>query len=185
MSALRDNVVASRIRLEDARVEAQAAREALTDIAYLRDAGEVGRRSDLVLSGLLFGPIFTPEMNVYDDLKSSGDLALLRNVDLRQALARMDAIFEQLDLLQADLSTVQQLNFDPYVVRELALGPSLGPFMGLDDLPVDSAPAPSDLRTLRNLALFKLDLVTQLLAEYDAAADALDSVEEAMGADRR
>ena len=184
VSALRDNVVSSRARLADARAEARAAHAALTQIAYLEDAGEVGRSSEMVLSGLLFGPIFTPEMNVYNDLKSSGDLALLKNVPLRQALARMDAIFEQLALLQADLTTVQQLNFDPYVVRELVLGASLGPFMGLEDIPVDVSPGGGDVRILRNLAVFKLDMVIQLLEGYDSAADALDSVERAMLASR-
>jgi hypothetical protein len=176
-------VIASRTRLADARDEAQAAHEALVQIVYMEDAAAVGQNAELILSGLLFGPIFTPEINVYDDLKSSGDLALLTNVELRQGLARMDAIFEQLALLQADLTTVQQLNFDPYVVRRLTLGSSLGPFLGLEDLPADASPRmeSDDMRTLRNLALFKLDLVTQLLAEYDEAADALDSVEEAMG----
>jgi len=180
VEALRDNVTATRLRLDEARQEARAARGALIAIASWQEPARLGERSDLVLDGMLFGPTFTPEINVYDDLKSSGDLALLTNADLRQALARMDAIFERLALLQDDLTTVQQLNFDPFVIRELALGGILGPNLGLRDLPLDT-PAPAfDLRVLRNLALFKLDLVSLLIARYDEATEALDAVEAAM-----
>jgi hypothetical protein len=185
VEALRDNVVASRGRLESASEEAQAAYDALAEIAYWQDPARVSEREDLVLQGFLFGPVFTPEVNLYADLKSSGDLALLTNVDLRQAPARMDATFEQLDLLQADLTMVQQLNFDPFVVREFALGATMGPYLGLEDLPAD-APSPDvDPRILRNLALFKLDLVEQLMAKYADAADALDAVEAAMREDEQ
>ena len=185
VEALRDNVVASRIRLEDASEEAQAAYEALAEIAYWKDPARVSGREDLVLRGLLFGPDFTPEVNVYADLKSSGDLGLLTNGELRQALARMDATFEQLALLQADLTMVQQLNVDPFVVREFALGATMGPYLGLEGLPADAPSSDVDPRILRNLALFKLDLVEQLLSQYADAADALDAVEAAMGEDEQ
>lgn len=185
VEALRDNVVASRIRLEDASEEAKAAYEALAEIAYWQDPARVSEREDLVLQGFLFGPVFTPEVNVYADLKSSGDLALLTNVELRQALARMDATFEQLALLQADLTMVQQLNFDPFVVREFALGATMGRYLGLEGLPADAPSSEVDPRILRNLALFKLDLVEQLLVHYADAADALDAVEAAMREDQQ
>lgn len=181
VEALRDNLEATRERLQDAREEAASAREALTLIAYWEDPAEAAERQDVISSGLLFGPAFTPEMNVYDDLKSSGDLALLRNGGLRQALARMDATFEQLALIQADLTMVQQLNFDPFVVREFSLAGALGPILDLDGLPTDAVVPDFDMRVLRNLALFKLDLVTQLLDLYEDAFDVMRQVEEAMG----
>jgi hypothetical protein len=180
VEALGDNVRATRIRLEDAREQAEVARESLAELARLADATFVAERVDRMMVGFLFGPIFTPEINVYADLKNSGDLALLTSGELRQALARMDAQFEQLALLQSDLTTVQQLNFDPVVVREFSLGPTLGPSLGLGNLPADAGAPAVDLRVLRNLALFKLDLVVQLLEGYSEASEALDAVERAM-----
>lgn len=180
IEALRDNVTATRDRLHRALDESSSAREALAATARWTEASAVADRADLVEAGLLYGPSFTPELNVYADLKNSGELALLRSADLRQALARMDAAFEQLELLQADLVLVQQLNFDPFVIRELDLGPALGPVVGLEDLPANGAAPDPDLRVLRNLALFKLDLVEQEIRSYRAALEALDAVEEAM-----
>lgn len=184
VEALRDNVTATRIRLADAREDAQAGYDALAEIAYWEDPSRVSQGRGTVLRGLLFGPAFSPEINVYEDLKSSGDLALLTNIELRQALARMDAAFEQLALMQADLTMVQQLNIDPFVVREFALGPTMGPYLGLEGLPVDTPDPGTDPRVLRNLALFKLDLVRQLLDQYAEATDALDAVEQAIGEGR-
>lgn len=180
IEALMDNVAATRERLRAAQELARSAREALTLIVYWEDAEEVGRHQDLISSGLLFGPVFTPEINVYADLKNSGDLALLRSADLRQALARMDATFEELDLLQADLTMVQQLNFDPFLLREFPLAGTLGPFLGLEGLPADAVATDFDLRLIRNLALFKLDLIAQVLAGYDDAFDVLRLVEAAL-----
>ena len=142
IDALRDNVVATRERLRVAQAEARSAREALTLIAYWQDVDELSGNPGVVVSGLLFGSVFTPEMNVYADLKSSGDLALLRSADLRQG--------------------------------------SLGPFLGLEGLPTDDAAATLDLRILRNLALFKVDMVSLLLDTYAEALDVLDAAEEAM-----
>lgn len=178
IEALLDNVHATRARLQEASEDARSARDALITTAYRSDPTQ---GEDVVIHGLVFGSVFTPEMNVYADLKSSGDLALLTNGALRQALARMDAAFEQLALLQDDLVTVQQLNFDPFLLREFALGGTLGPLLGLGDLPLDPPPSSVDVRVLRNLALFKLDLVSQLLSQYSAAMEALNAVEAAMG----
>lgn len=180
-AALRENIVATRSHLQEAVEEARRAQEALSAMAYWDDPGLLNRQQEIVLRGLLFGPVFTPEINVYSDLKNSGDLALLSSPDLRQALARMDAVLEQLALLQSDVVAVQQLNFDPFVVGELALEGTLGPFLGLEDLPRNTSTPDVDMQVLRNLALFKLDLVLQLLRGYDDAEETLQGVEDAMG----
>lgn len=182
VAALRENVTATRARLDQALDEATSAQSALTTTARWTDASDVAGREHRVGVGLLYGPVFTPELNVYMDLKSSGDLALLRSDDLRQALARMDAKFEELALLQADMVMVQQLNIDPYVIREFDLGPIVGPWVGLDDLTEAPATPAFDIREFRNLSLFKLDLVEQEIQTYREAMDALDDVEEAIEA---
>ena len=178
--ALRENIVATRVRLDEAVEEAHSAQEALSTMAYWEDPALLNRQQDLLLRGLLFGPVFTPEINVYIDLKNSGDLALLTSADLRQALARMDAVLEQLALLQSDVVAVQQLNFDPFVVRELALEGTLGPLLGLEDLPTVASTPDVDMQVLRNLALFKLDLIAQLLRQYEEAGETLQGVEGAI-----
>ena len=60
--------------------------------------------------GLLYGSTFYPELNVYDDLKSSGELALLTNPELLRSLATMDSRLELMRIAQADLTAVQQLH---------------------------------------------------------------------------
>ena len=182
IAALQQNVTATRARLDRALEEARSAEEALTSTARWSDASSVAGRESMVTAGLLYGPVFTPELNVYADLKNSGDLALLRSGDLRQALARMDAVLEELALLQSDLVLVQQLNIDPFVIREFDLGSTVGSWVGLDDLAREPAAPDFDFRTFRNLSLFKLDLVQQEILTYEAAIDAVDAVEAALDA---
>jgi len=122
IEALRDNVAATRERLGRALADAESASHALRTVAYWESLPILEEASEgVLLEALLFGPSFTPEINVYVDLKSSGELGLLRSARLRQSLAGMDATLEQLQLLQHDLITVQQLNFDRYVLETLAL----------------------------------------------------------------
>ncbi len=182
IAALQQNVTATRARLDRALEEARSAEEALTSTAQWSDASSVAGRESLVAAGLLYGPVFTPELNVYADLKNSGDLALLRSGELRQALARMDAVLEELALLQSDLVLVQQLNIDPFVIREFDLGSTVGSWVGLDDLTGEPTASDFDFRVFRNLSLFKLDLVQQEIRNYEAAIDAIDAVEAALDA---
>jgi hypothetical protein len=184
VAALRENVVATRERLNRALEQSVSVREALTTTAQWTEIRGMAGREELVGNGLLYGPVFTPELNVYADLKSSGDLALLRSTDLRQALARMDATFEELALLQADITMVQQLTIDPFVIREFDLGPIVGPWVGLEDLPRQPGIPDFDLRLMRNLSLFKLDLIEQEITGYRKAMQVLDEVDQAMVAYR-
>jgi hypothetical protein len=184
VAALRENIVATRDRLNLALEQSVSVREALTSTAQWTEIRDMAGRAELVGNGLLYGPVFTPELNVYTDLKSSGDLALLRSTDLRQALARMDATFEQLALLQADITMVQQLTIDPFVIREFDLGPIVGPWVGLEDLPREPNNPDFDLRMMRNLSLFKLDLIEQEIQSYREAMEVLEEVDGAMAAYR-
>lgn len=183
--ALRDNVAATRSRLSSALEDARRAAEALGRVARWEDWPDLdGDVEDLLLQGLLFGPSFAPEINVYIDLKSSGDLGLLRSAELRQALARMDATLEQLQFLQDDLISVQQLNYDPWIIDHLSLAGSFAAYLGLEGVPESPSTPTGDLSVLRNLALFKLDLVSQLVAQLGEASGALDAVDVALdGAD--
>jgi len=145
--------------------ETSDAATALRRILSLRPPYESERHTlNLLRHGLLFGLAFHPEMSVYDDLKNSGELALLTNPDLRQALSSMEAGLEQLQLTQADLTTVQQLNIDSYMVNQMDLISFYGEMTGLKHLN-DGPPANFEFigdRVFRNRALLKLDLVTQL-----------------------
>ena len=114
------------------------------------------------------------------DLMSSGDLALLRSSDLRQALARMDASLEQLQFLQADLITVQQMNYDPFVIENLSLSDGFAGYLGVEEVPRSPPRSPLDVGVLRNLALFKLDLVRQLVRQLNVTDEALVAVDEAL-----
>ena len=141
----------------------------------------------LLRHSLLFGLAFHPEMSVYDDLKSSGELALLTNSRLRQALSNMDSGLEQLRLAQADLITVQQLNVDSYMVDHMDLISFYGEMTGIEqtgDLPMSDFEFLDDREFLNRIVL-KLDLVTQLeavLAEAEARVrDVKDLLESQLG----
>ncbi len=154
------------------RLEVADAAVALREILSLQPPYEPHSETlDLLRHGLLFGLAFHPEMSVYDDLKNSGELALLTNPELRQALSSMEAGLEQLRLAQADLTTVQQLNIDSYMVDQMDLISFYGELTGLEetnDEPDTGLGFVRD-REFRNRVLLKLDLVTQLEAVLAAS----------------
>lgn len=165
LGALSENVSQSLEALRSERDDAAGAADALRELVALSEVSSdpVGVR-DAFMYGLLFVPAFTPELNVYEDLKSSGELALLTNQRLRQALSAMEASVIDVEGAQQDMETVQQLNFDRFLLTRVDLRPILGPDLHL----LDSDPVPqSDFDFIltmefRNLALFKLDLFVQI-----------------------
>lgn len=175
ITALRDNIDQTLATLRAAQVEAHETADALRELA---SGTSPARMPQLLRVGFLFGPTFHPEINVYDDLKNSGELALLRSVPLRRALAGMDATLELVRLQQSDIVTVQQLNYDAFLIRELDLPALLGDYVGLK--PVDSSLPAGASRELQNLAVFKLDLVLGLIDIYEQAEEALVEVEQAL-----
>ncbi len=160
------------VAISAARRDVSDAAVALRNILSLQPPYEPHNETlKLLRHGLLFGLAFHPEMSVYDDLKSSGELALLTNPVLRQTLSSMEAGLEQLRLTQADLTTVQQLNIDSYMVDHMELISFYGELTGLQQT---EAGLPADLgfvddREFRNRVLLKLDLVTQLEAVLQEA----------------
>lgn len=176
--ALQDNVEETLARLRTAQSEVAAAGASLRVLAS-SDSLTSPDGGRLLAAGLLYGPSFSPEMNVYDDLKSSGELALLKSAELRQALAKMDANFETVRLAQADLTIVQQFNVDPFLIAEVDLGLLLGSYLGLEDASPSGRHVPS-IERVRNLAVFKLDLVSELARRYDEAEAALKAVETSL-----
>lgn len=183
IAALRDNVVATRERLASAIDDTDQVASALRDIVYWESTENFGpEKKQALMAGYLFGPRFTPEMNVYDDLENSGELALLTSDSLRQALARMSAALFAIGVSQQDLLTVQQMNFDRFIVDNLAIDFVPDTPFDLDNLPVGEDPPLPEIRIIRNLALFKLDLIGQLRQEYESADAALERVLEEIDA---
>ena len=179
IAALRDNVVATRERLTAASEDTDQVAGALRDIVYWEGTEDFGpEKKQTLMAGYLFGPRFTPEMNVYDDLENSGELALLTSDSLRQSLARMSATLFTIGVSQQDLMTVQQMNFDRFIVDNVAIGYVPDSPFNLDNIPVGEDPPLPEMRIIRNLALFKLDLIGQLRQEYESADAALGSVLE-------
>jgi len=177
IEALRLNLTETIARVAAARAEAEQASETLRALASTRVGAAVA--DSLLADGLLFGTAdFNPEMNVYEDLKSSGELALLRNDRLRGALARMDASLERVRLAQADLLSVQQLTYDPFAIAELDLVRLIGPEL-LVETDGGAPSMPPDLTAVRKLAVFKLNMVVDLLELYDEAEATLAEALEA------
>ena len=181
LDALDDNVQRTLTELLAARDNAAGAAAALRKLVSLQehDRRDV-EAEELLRYGLLYGPTFYPELNVYDDLKSSGELALLTNQELRRSLATMDARLELVQFAQADLNTVQQLNIDSYMIDQLDLRSFYGTTTGLDHIAEVSE---MDLgftsdTEFRNIVLLKLDLVTQVQAALQNLEIALMAVQQ-------
>jgi len=144
-------------------------------------SAEVGQA---LLRGFFYVSVFRPELSVYDDLKNSGELSLLRDPELRRSLSALDSRMEQLRLQQDDMITVQQLNFDSYLIRRVDLRPILGPYLRLetasglelDDLSFLNEPE------FRNLVMFKLDLAEQMVQEFTRVEEALNAVNRSINA---
>ncbi len=179
--ALQDNVNVSLTELHEARDNAAGAAGALRELASLerRDRRD-DKVKELLRYGFLYGPSFYPELNVYDDLKSSGELALLTNPELRRSLATMDSRLELMRYAQADLASVQQLNVDSYMINQLDLSSFFGPLTGLDHI-ADASEMElgftSDME-FRNIVLLKLDLVTQVEAAFQDLDNTLMAVQQ-------
>jgi hypothetical protein len=92
----------------------------------------------------------------------------------------MDSRLELMRFAQADLTTVQQLNVDSYMINQLDLGSLYGPLTGLDHI-VEASEMDlgitSDMQ-FRNIVLLKLDLVTQVEAAFQNAENALMAVQQ-------
>lgn len=180
LRALSENVeqtlAAVRSEQDDATGAAEALRDLILRAEVTTDAEGV---REALAYGLLYVPAFTPELNVYEDLKSSGELGLLTSPKLRQALSAMEAALDNVDGAQRDMSTVQQLNYDRYLLARVDLRPVLGPILGL---PNQAPPSYSDVDFIlttefRNLALFKLDLIRGTQAALEEAEERLMTVE--------
>lgn len=135
-----------------------------------------------VLRSLVYGflniPGFSPELNVYDDLKNSGELGLLTDPELRQALSAMEAALDNITAVQQDVNVVQQLNLDPYLIRSVDLGPILGPYLEMNDLGGATEEGWDFVtgREFRNLVIFKLDLMVLAQEAMEDAARELRGV---------
>lgn len=166
--ALSDNAEETLEEVRGARAEASEAADVLRRIVQLEPPDRAGEDVlGLLRHGLLYGSSLHAEMSVYDDLKNSGELALLTNPELRRALSQLDTRLERLRLAQADLTTVQQIDVDTYMVDHIDLRAVYGKVTGL--------PKPADRRDpdlgfvsdaeFQNRMLLKLDLITQLERE--------------------
>jgi hypothetical protein len=180
--ALREDVVST---LEDARREVENAEGAIEALRGLMPEATADLEHDELVRrlsyGLTYGLGFHPELSVYEDLKSSGELGLLTDPELRRALSVMDARLERLRLSQEDLTTVQQLNFDSYLLRNLPVRTIVAQYI---DFPTGARPlGPSEraalgTREFENVVAFKTDLVVQLSDGLDELIEALEAVRD-------
>ena len=187
LEGLRDNISRTLANLRADQENAAGGADALREIVSLDGQNIVNAELiDLLRYGVLFGSDFSPELNVYDDLKNSGELALLRSPRLRQALAKMESQLKLVALAQADMTTIQQLYIDSFAIENLDLRLIYGSDVGLEpDPPID--PSGSELvfdRKTRNRLLLKLDLVTYLQSRLDEAEAALVTVQDAIASQR-
>jgi len=172
-------------QLQDTRAYADDVAEALRDlVAFTYAEAEQAAVEGALRTGLLSVPELRPELIVYDDLRTSGELALFSNSDLRQALSRMQARIDRVFVYQADLLTVQQLNVDPVLMRRFDLAALMSDLVQ----PTDASTAEGVAlriagdREIRNLAMFKLDMVVQLqqrFSEVDSSLVAVENLVEA------
>ena len=173
--------------LDEIRGERELAKGAAAAVSRLLSTapGSGGREELLedIRYVLTYNPVLALELNVYDDLKHSGELALLSSSSLRRELATMDSRLERVRSAQDDLLTVQQLHVDSYMIEHL----DLDELRLLDPEAALTNTATVDMgfiaeREFRNRIHLKLDLITQFLEALDHAESTLLAVErEAAG----
>ena len=183
LRALQDNITETLAALDAAREEAGGASTALRELlTRAPSAWEAEGLQEAVLYGATYGPSFTSEMDVYEDLKSSGELALLTDPEVRRSLSAVESRLEMVEASQADLAFVQQLNLDTYLMDRTDLRPLFREWLDLEDALGGVAPN-FDFVTDRdfvNRALFKLDLIRYLDSEYEDAEEALNAARDAI-----
>lgn len=183
LRALSENITQTRVGLRHEKANCDSALVALRELASAGPSDWTSTAVARTLSrGILYVTVFRPDLNVYDDLKNSGELSLLRDTELRRTLSALDSRLEQFRLSQSDMATVQQLNIDSYLIRNIDLFPILGGYLDLDrggdadftDLAFLGA------AEFRNLVLMKLDLVTQMSEGIEQTEQALTAVERSI-----
>ena len=178
LRALADNVDQTLIEIRrdlDAAVDAADALRRLITEEHLPPEEQI----DLVRYGLLYGPEFSPELNVYDDLKNSGELALLTNPELRRWLARLDSSLELLELAQADFTGMQHLQIDSFAVDHIDLPAIYSNYFGLDLQAADESALLEVIRNprFRNRMMLKLDLTTYVDGRFRDTEEVLINVQ--------
>jgi hypothetical protein len=173
LEALELNVAATERGVTHFLAETRSVQKALSTLLGIDQTPGNGLHAaftGLVTEGFLGIPFLDAELDVYRDLQHSGELSLLRDVDVRQALSAMDARLGRLVVLQADLATTQQLNVDPYLLDHMDLAPMLLGRPGPVHTPVGATagavldPELSRGLRFRNLAAFKIDQLQMLEA---------------------
>jgi hypothetical protein len=175
LEALVDNVGQVRAVIASEADDAERASQALRALVVSTEMDSEAIRERL-LEGLFYAPTASVKSSVYDDLKNSGELALLTDGELRRALSDMEASFDALSEAQRDMVTVQQLNIDPYLISHLDLGPILGDSLELPGGSGDFDAAVLRSPEFRNLSLFKLDLVVMFGQVLEDADERLERV---------
>ena len=183
LHGLLDNVSSSLIDLRAERENASGAAEALQRLVrYAAKPVPDNELGDLLQYAFLYGSSFSAELNVYEDLKNSGELALLSNTELRQALAKMDSRLVQVKLAQSDLMAVMHDNFDSYWAKHADMRLVYAGVSGFEGFAQDGE---ADYRFVldpefRNRMMLKLDLVLWITYSLKDAEDALLNVENAI-----
>jgi len=181
LGALQDNVNVTLADLREARDNARGAAAALRKLMSLQEHdSHDDEMEELLRYGLTYGPNFFPELNVYDDLKNSGELALLTNPELRRSLASMEARLELARFVQSDLITIMQLNFDSYLITHFDLRWLYGPLTGLAQM-TDASEIDLGFMSgmkFQNLLVFKLDMIEQVDAAFQKTEVALMAVQQ-------
>jgi hypothetical protein len=178
---LLDNVNVSLADLHSSSSNLSGAADALRKLTALREYDlPVAEMQELLLYGLLYGANYSPELNVYDDLKNSGELALLTNPALRRALAKMDSRLQLIKLAQDDFAAVQQFSIDSYIIDHLDLRQVYGASLGLDYVAgdVEKIMELTSETQFQNRILLKLDLVTEVENDFSNMESALTEVRE-------
>jgi len=178
--ALQDNVNVSLTELRLVVENTSGAKDALRQLVALHRLDfTIAEIQRLLLYGLLYGPSYSPELNVYDDLKSSGELALLTNSNLRRALARMESRLHLIELAQSDFAAVQELSIDSYIIDHLDMRLVYGSSLGTDYVvgDVDKILEFTSEIQFQNRILLKLDLITSIENDYSNMESALLEVQ--------
>jgi hypothetical protein len=187
LQALQRNVQVTARAVAVLRVDAREIAAALDSLLAPEtdpQSADPGAMRLLLMRGFLDVPILDAELAVYRDLQSSGELSLLKDARVREALSAMDTRYERLRGHLSDLLTVQQMNVDPFLIARVNIPSLVGGETesrgGGDGSSFALDPELRRDRTFRNVAAFKLDILWVVDGSAEDLAAALDDVARAV-----
>jgi hypothetical protein len=188
LAALSEDISATVQRLGETTAKVVEWREAAATLSRSPLAGPFPSSQELVplIGTALFNlSSFQDRLATLRELKSTGELGLIRNADIRRSLADLDQALEDMRSTESDLIQTHHAIIDPYMVQHTDLVPmilasstrsSMDRFLGAG-VGTDHTSLMQD-REFRNILAFRILLLNNCAERYGQLASLLLTLQQ-------